>query len=67
MINIGNNLQLTNCVSLFTHGGSHVARRSIPYFDIFGKIVIEDWVYVGSNSLIMPGVTLGEGAIVAAG
>ncbi len=67
LIKIGNNVQLTSGVSLFTHGGSHAARRSIPSFDIFGKIVIEDWVYVGSNSLIMPGVTIGEGSIVAAG
>ena len=67
LIKIGNNVQLTSGVSLFTHGGSHAARRSIPSFDIFGKIVIEDWVYVRSNSLIMPGVTIGEGSIVAAG
>lgn len=29
--------------------------------------MIEDWAYIGSESLIMPGVTIGEGAIVAAG
>ena len=28
---------------------------------------IEDWCYIGSESLIMPGVTIGEGALVAAG
>ena len=42
-------------------------RRQIPDFDCFGKIVIEDWAYIGSQSLIMPGVTIGEGALVAAG
>ena len=42
-------------------------RRHIPDFDCFGKIVIEDWAYIGSESLIMPGVTIGEGALVAAG
>ena len=38
-----------------------------PIFDVFGKVVIEDWAYIGAYSLIMPGVTIGEGALVAAG
>lgn len=48
-------------------GGANVIRREYPDFDIFGKVVIEDWAYVGAFSQIMPGVTVGEGAIVAAG
>ena len=44
-----------------------MARRVIPDFDVFGKIVIEDWVYVGGHSIIMPGVTIGKGSLVAAG
>ena len=54
-------------VFFHTHGGAHVARQKYPKFDVFGKIVIEDWVYIGANSSIMPGVTIGEGALVAAG
>ena len=38
-----------------------------PDFDVFGKVVIEDWAYIGAYAQIMPGVTIGEGAIVAAG
>ena len=34
---------------------------------MFGKVVIEDWAYIGSYSQIMPGVTIGEGALVSAG
>lgn len=48
-------------------GGANVARQIIPDFDCFGKVKIEDWCYIGSESLIMPGVTIGEGALVAAG
>jgi acetyltransferase-like isoleucine patch superfamily enzyme len=29
--------------------------------------VIEDWAYIGAYSQIMPGVTIGEGALVAGG
>ena len=34
---------------------------------MFGKVLIEDWAYIGAYSQIMPGVTIGEGALVAAG
>lgn len=30
-------------------------------------MVIGDYVYIGSSALIMPGVTIGDGALVAAG
>jgi maltose O-acetyltransferase len=29
--------------------------------------VIEDYVYIGARAMIMPGVTLGRGSVVAAG
>lgn len=67
LINIGNNVQITNGVSVHTHGGGHVLRANHPDFDVFGKVVIKDWVYIGAYSQIMPGVTIGEGALVAAG
>ncbi len=47
--------------------GGNVIRRQCPDFEAFGKIKIEDWAYIGAYSHIMPGVTIGEGALVAAG
>jgi acetyltransferase-like isoleucine patch superfamily enzyme len=67
LITIGNHVQVTDNVHFHPHGGGHVARRKYPDFDIFGKIVVEDWAYIGSGSHIMAGVTIGEGALVAAG
>lgn len=67
LITIGNNVQITNGVSIHTHGGGHPVRKYYCDFDIFGKVIIEDWVYIGAYSQIMPGCTIGEGAIVAAG
>ena len=32
-----------------------------------GKITIEDDVWIGSNVVILPNVTIGKGSIVAAG
>ena len=67
LIEIGNNVQITRNVTIHTHGGGHVARERIPNFDLFGKVVIKDWAYIGAYSQIMPGVTIGKGSLVAAG
>ena len=67
LVTIGNNVQITDGVSIHTHGGGNSIRWKYPDFDVFGKVVIEDWAYIGSHSQIMPGVTIGEGALIAAG
>lgn len=67
LIEIGSNVQITRDVTIHTHGGGHVARIKYSDFDTFGKVVIEDWVYIGACSQIMPGVTIGKGSLVAAG
>lgn len=67
LVTIGNNCQITHCVSIYTHGGGQAVRAIDPNFDVFGKVVIEDWAYIGAYAQIMPGVTIGEGALVAAG
>ena len=67
LIRIGNHVQITRGVAIHTHGGGQSIRYKYPDFDVFGKVVIEDGAYIGAHSQIMPGVTIGEGALVAAG
>lgn len=67
LITVGSNCQITTGVRIFTHGGGNVARNKYPDFDVFGKVIIGDWVYIGTNSLIMPGIKIGDGALIAAG
>lgn len=66
LITIGNNCQLTDC-KIFTHGGAQCIRDKYPDFDCFGRVNIGDYVYIGSSSLILPGVTIGDNVLVAAG
>lgn len=66
LITIGSHCQLVGC-KIFTHGGANCIRSKYPDFDCFGKVVIGDWVYVGTHSLIMPGVTIGNNVLIAAG
>lgn len=67
LIKIGNHVQVTQDAYFHTHGGGNFIRKEIPDFDAFGKIIVKDWAYIGSGAHIMPGVTIGEAAIVAAG
>ena len=66
LVTIGSHCQLTTC-KIFTHGGGQVVRHIDPTFDAFGKVVIGDYVYIGAEALIMPGVTIGDHALIAAG
>lgn len=68
LIDIGDNVAITGGVKIFTHGGARIARSvGYPNFDVFGKVTIGDWSYIGSNALIMPGVSIGKHVLVAAG
>ena len=67
LITIGNHCQITSGVKFFTHGGGGAVRKQYPKFDTFGKIVIGDYVYIGSNSLIMPGVQIEDNVLIGAG
>ncbi|WP_430611590.1 acyltransferase [Enterococcus sp. DIV0876] len=67
LINIGDNVQVTKGVSFFTHGGAWLLRMENPNFDFFGKIVIKNNVYIGNNTLLMPGITIEDNVIVGAG
>ena len=61
---IGNNVALGPHVTLFGAGHDH-SYLSLP--DVAGNIVINDYVWIGGNATILHGVTIGEGAVIAAG
>jgi acetyltransferase-like isoleucine patch superfamily enzyme len=63
-ITIGNKVSLSQEVIILT--GYHDV--STPSFAGREKpVVIEDYAWVGTRAMILPGVTIGKGAIVAAG
>jgi acetyltransferase-like isoleucine patch superfamily enzyme len=67
-ITLGNNVHITKEVLFVTHdGGTLLYRHLIPDLEITAPIVVEDNVYIGVRSIILPGVTIGENSIIAAG
>ena len=67
-ITLGNNVHITRDVLFITHdGGTLLYRHKIPDLEITAPIVLGNDVYIGVRSLILPGVTIGNDCIVAAG
>lgn len=68
LITIGNNCHITNGVAFETHdGGTLIFRDKVPDLEITKPITLGDNVYVGTNVMFMPGVTVGSNVIIGAG
>jgi acetyltransferase-like isoleucine patch superfamily enzyme len=68
LISVGNKVTVTSGVTFLTHDGStwlfnDEKGRRYKY----SRIIIGDNVFIGVNSIIMPGVRIDENVIVAAG
>ncbi len=66
---IGNNIAVGPDVTILTSNHRHDDAEWIPFGpDVVEKEVrIKDHVWIGTRAVILPGVTIGEGAVVAAG
>lgn len=65
-ITIGDNVQIGPNVIIVAHdSSSHCIKPEAPL--ICKKIVIERNVYIGAGSIILPGISIGEYSIIAAG
>ena len=68
LITIGGRVTITSGVRLITHdGGVWVFREEDPEIEVFGPIAIGDGSFLGMNSVVMPGVTIGERCVIGAG
>lgn len=68
LISIGNHVTITSGVSFINHdGGVWVLRPKYPDIDVFGRITVEDNVFIGMNATLMLGVTIGRDSVVATG
>lgn len=67
-IRIGNNVRIASCTILGHDGAVNMINRAFGLkLDSVGKVDIRDNVYIGYGCIVLPGVTIGPNAIVAAG
>lgn len=68
-IKIGNNVLIAPSVVVTSHQHTFKSTgkliREQP--EDFDAVVIEDDVWIGSNAIILPGVTIGKGTVIGAG
>ena len=63
-LEIGEHVDVATGAMLFT---SQHDVRSADFHAITAKTILDDYVFVGPNAIILPGVRVGRGAVVAAG
>jgi acetyltransferase-like isoleucine patch superfamily enzyme len=68
LISIGNNVYITNGCQFITHdGGTLILRKEVPDLELTAPISIGNDVYIGLNTTILPGVTIGNRVIIGTG
>ena len=77
LVKLGDNVRITYGVKFITHdGGLIVARRDaacrnicseIKEADLFGRINVGNNVHIGVDTIVMPGVTIGDNVVIGAG
>lgn len=63
-IRTGKNVAIGPAATILTLGHDP---RSATFADRGGDVIIGDYVWIGYGALVLPGVTIGEGAVVGAG
>jgi acetyltransferase-like isoleucine patch superfamily enzyme len=63
-VRVGNSVNIGGNVQIFTLEHDPDSRT---FGTKGGPVVIEDFSYIATNAIILPGVTVGRGAVVAAG
>ncbi len=67
LITLGDNVFITGGCKFINHdGGTLIFRNRVPDLEITKPITIGDNVYIGEDSLILPGVKIGSNVVIGA-
>ena len=68
LITLSDNVHITKNVEFITHdGGVLILRKEVPDLELTKPITVGNDVYIGINTIILPGVNIGNRCIIAAG
>lgn len=63
-LTIGSHVDIASEVLIYTDEHNI---NSEDFGNSFGPVIIKDYVFVGPRAIILPGITIGRGAVIAAG
>lgn len=67
LITLGNNVHITGECKFINHdGGTLLFRDKIPDLEITKPIVVGNNVYIGEETMILPGVRIGDNVVIGA-
>ena len=68
-VQIGKYLHTGRGLTIFTTNHNYNSKFSIPYDEVSIKkpVIIKDFVWIGANVTIVPGVEVGEGVVIGSG
>lgn len=67
LITLGNNVHITGGCKFINHdGGTLIFRDKIPDLEITKPIIVGSNVYIGEDSMILPGVHIGNNVVIGA-
>lgn len=68
LISIGDRVTITSGVKILTHDGSTcLVKRNGRRYQYYAPVKIGNDVFVGVNSILMPGITVGSKVVIGAG
>lgn len=67
LVRLGDRVSATDTQFITHDGGVWVFREAMPDIDRVAPIVIGSNVFIGSRSIILPGVTIGDDVVIGAG
>ncbi|WP_261362728.1 acyltransferase [Rubinisphaera margarita] len=68
LVSIGDHVEITDGVRFITHDGAvWVGRGTMPQLDVIKPIRVGNNVFIGMNAILLPGVTIGDNVVIAAG
>ena len=68
LVTLGDHVTVTAGVQFVTHdGGVWVFREEFPDVDVFAPIHVGNNVFIGLNSILLPGARIGDNCVIGAG
>ena len=67
LIKLGNHVSISDARFITHDGGVWVFREDFPDIDVVAPITVGNNVFIGSGTIVLPGVSIGDNVVIGAG